>query len=254
MQKLIFPDEIRAAIEAEPVRPDIYYVPSGRILSPAAKDYLNRQRIRFDSESRRPQNEARAQSTRYLNQNYVSRKREPEKPEPMTHGEGGKLVMKDDPLIAYRGKLDSAQAQVVFVQSLIAGENGCPNLLADLDDVLTTMREVMRAEVTGEPLRKETILGLTHAELRAQSHDPEGTFHVPMMYLPNYELGTAYAGLNLLRTTVREAEVMAVHAFRDGTTVTRPDLIETLNRLSSAMHILMCRYQAGWYTRPSDKR
>lgn len=261
--KLISLEEIKAVIEAEPVRPDIYYVPDGRLLSPAAKDYLNTQCIRFDNESRRPLNEQRAASTRYLNQNYVSRSRmsfhvspapaaaKAKKPEAMTHLQsGGDLVMKDDPVIRYRGKLDSATAQVVFVQSLIAAADGCPHLLADLDDVLGVMRELMRAEVLGEPVQKDTILGLTHEELRAQSHDPERYYHVPPMKLPGYDMGTAYAGLNLLRTTVREAEVLAVHAFKDGTRVKRPDLVETLNRLSSALHILMCRYQAGYYTKP----
>lgn len=287
--KLISLDEIKAILAAEPVRPDIYYVPTGRLLSPAAKDYLNTQCIRFDNESRRPKNEQRAASNRYLNGNYSSRSAGrgasiggnrgdlttgsplqngertnrqklrfygyrtgtpyAEKPEAMTHIEGNRLVMKDDPVIQYRGKLDEVQAQVVFVQSLIAAENGCPHLLSDLDDILATLRELMRAEVTGETVRKDTILGLSHAELRAQSHDPEKYFHVQSMTLPSYQMGTAYAGLNLLRTSVREAEVLAVRAFKQGTAVTRPDLIETLNRLSSAMHILMCRYQAGRYAK-----
>ena len=299
--KLISLDEIRAVIEAEPVRPDIFYVPEGRLLSPAAKDYLNTMCIRFDNESRRPKNEQRAESTRYLNQNYISRSNttgQPvvggnrgdlttgsgvttdnafgvtvarteapaklrfygyrthtpygQKPEAMTHIEGNKLVMKDDPVIMYRGKLDTAQAQVVFVQSLIAAADGCPHLLADLDDILATLRDLMRAEVLNEPVSKTTILGLTHEELRAQSHDPEKYFGVPPMQLPSYEMGTAFAGLNLLRTTIREAEVLAVHAFKQGTSVKRNDLVEQLNRLSSAVHILMCRYLAGRYTKPQN--
>ena len=282
--KLISLDEIRSVIEAEAVRPDIYYVPEGRLLSPAAKDYLNTQCIRFDNESRRPKNEQRAESTRYLNQNYISRSNTAghpvvggnrgdlatgsgiqklrfygyrtgtpyrQKPEAMTHIEGNKLVMKDDPVIMYRGKLDTAQAQVVFVQSLIAAADGCPHLLSDLDDILATLRDLMRAEVLNEPVGKPTILGLTHEELRAQSHDPEKYFGVPPMQLPSYESGTAYAGLNLIRTTIREAEVLAVHAFKQGTSVKRNDLVEQLNRLSSAVHILMCRYQAGRYTKPT---
>lgn len=283
--KLISLEEIRATIESETTRPDIYYVPEGRLLSPAAKDYLNTQCIRFDNESRRPKNEQRAESTRYLNQNYISRSNtagQPvvggnrgdlttgsgiqklrfygyrthtpyrEKPEAMTHIEGNKLVMKDDPVIQYRGKLDTAQAQVVFVQSLIAAGDGCPHLLSDLDDILATLRDLMRAEVLNEPVGKTTILGLTHEELRAQSHDPEKYFGVPPMQLPSYEMGTAFAGLNLLRTTIREAEVLAVHAFKQGTSVKRNDLVEQLNRLSSAVHILMCRYEAGRYTKPQN--
>lgn len=283
--KLISLEEIQSVIEAEDKRPDIFYVPEGRLLSPAAKDYLNQNCIRFDSERRRLKNEARAESPRYLNRNYTSRNRESvvggnhgnlgharpnaaeaptkmrfygyrtgtpyrEKPEAMTHVSGDKLVMKDDPVIQYRGKLDAAQAQVVFVQSLIAAGDGCPHLLSALDDILDTLRDLMRAEVLNEPLGKTRILGLSHEELRAQSHDPEKYFQVKPMGLPSYRQGTAFAGLNLIRTTIREAEVLAVRAFRQGTEVTRNDLIEQLNRLSSAMHILMCRYEAGYYTKP----
>lgn len=267
--KLISQEELMELLKG--TRPDIFYVPEGRLLSPAAKDYLNANCIRFDNESRRARNEQREQSTKYLSQNYVSRGGRTTgsklkfysgtggkpaggnlaggKPEPMTHVHGNQLVMKDDPVIQYRGKLDSAQAQVVFVQSLIAADQGCPHLLADLEDVLSTMRELMRAEVTGTPVQKDTILGLTYPELRAQSHDPETYFHIPAMQLPSYQFGSAFAGLNLLRTTVREAEVLAVKAFKQGNTTSRPDLIETLNRLSSALHVLMCRYQAGYYTK-----
>ena len=67
------------------------------------------------------------------------------------------------------------------------------------------------------------------------------------MQFPSYDKGTAFAGLNLIRTTVREAEVLAVHAFRKGGAVERTDITEMLNRLSSACHILMCRYLSGYY-------
>ena len=50
-----------------------------------------------------------------------------------------------------------------------------------------------------------------------------------------------------LRTAVRETEVAAAEAFHDGAKYTRGDIIEELNRMSSAMHIMMCRYLAGQY-------
>ena len=56
-----------------------------------------------------------------------------------------------------------------------------------------------------------------------------------------------FALLNQLRTAVRETEVAAAEAFHDGAKYTRGDIIEELNRMSSAMHIMMCRYLAGQY-------
>ena len=56
-----------------------------------------------------------------------------------------------------------------------------------------------------------------------------------------------FALLNQLRTTVRETEVAAAEAFHNGAKYTRGDIIEELNRMSSALHIMMCRYLAGQY-------
>ena len=277
--KLISREEIIEIIGKE--RPEIYYIPEGRVLSPSAKDYLNEQCIRFDGANRRSFNEKNEQSNRYLHHNYTSRNGSApaggnhgdlsyskndlapssrirsygfqkscftqKKPEEMTSVSGEKLVFKDEPVIQYRGKLDSAQAQTVFVQSVLAEKNCCKNLLDDLNDLLETMRELMRAEVLGEPVRKVDMLGLNSEEIRAQSHDPEKYFGVKKMVLPSYENGIAYSGLNLIRTTVREAEVLAVHAFKQNGSVNRKDIIETLNRLSGACHILMCRCLAGYY-------
>ena len=53
--------------------------------------------------------------------------------------------------------------------------------------------------------------------------------------------------LNQLRAAVRETEVAATEAFRVGNKYTRKDSSEELNRLSSAIHIMMCMYLAGQY-------
>ena len=53
--------------------------------------------------------------------------------------------------------------------------------------------------------------------------------------------------LNQIRSAVRETEVAATMAFREGTKYTRQDIIQELNRLSSAMHIMMCMYLGGEY-------
>ena len=55
--------------------------------------------------------------------------------------------------------------------------------------------------------------------------------------------------LNQLRTQVRETEVAANQVFRDGKKCTNLPIVEELNRMSSAMHIMMCMYLAGMYTK-----
>ena len=49
--KLITEEEIKSVIEQE--HPDVYYIPEGRVLSPAARDCLNRALVRIDVEKNR---------------------------------------------------------------------------------------------------------------------------------------------------------------------------------------------------------
>ena len=74
-------------------------------------------------------------------------------------------------------------------------------------------------------------------------------YHIKQMVLPDYTLGKSYALLNQLRAAVRETEVAAAAAFHVGKEYLRQDIIEELNRMSSAMHIIMCKYLAGEYGR-----
>ena len=66
-------------------------------------------------------------------------------------------------------------------------------------------------------------------------------------------MGRDYALLNQIRAAIRETEVAAAGAFLSGSKCTRPDIMEELNRLSSALHIMMCMYLAGMY-RKEDGR
>ena len=113
--------------------------------------------------------------------------------------------------------------------------------------ILKILREMMRCDVLEEPFRREFLIGLSHKELREHSHNPMKYYNVKQMVLPDYTLGRAYALLNQLRAAVRETEVAAAAAFHEGKTYTREDIIEELNRMSSAMHIVMCKYLAGEY-------
>ena len=231
--RLITEEEIMRTVAME--HPQIFYIPEGRVLSPAARDYLNRQLIRIDVEKNREKNVAEAVRTA-----------PEEKPEHMTHLAPGTLVVKDDPRILYRGKLDSLQAQIVLAQCRIIG-SGKRGIMEDLEDVLTCVRELMPCEVRNEPCTRERIIGLTFAEIREQSHHPQQFFGTKPMMLPSYLMGESFALLNELRASVREAELAAVAAFRTETGIERTDIITVLNRLSGALHIMMCREVSGYY-------
>lgn len=226
--KLISEEEIKRTIEAE--KPKIYYIPEGRILSPAAKDYLNSHLIRIDVEKNRKCNE-----------------QQKEKPEFMTHVYGQKLVMKDDPVIRYRGRMDRFQTEIIFAQCMIQNGGRYPAMIEDLEEILSVVRELIRCEVMNEPFVRDTIIGLTAEGLREHSHDPMKFYHVHPMTPSHHSMGLEHALLDMLRAGIREAETMAVVAFREGDDVRRKDIIRALNRLSSALHIMMCKCLSGDY-------
>ena len=276
--------------ELRNTQPEVYVVPEGKILTPAAREYLQQRKIAFEIEGSRhivkaarvvatdvpPETEVEVPETvqdtdakistvespaesvkpagapqplpskpKYVD--YDSRAYYYEKPEQMTQLFGNELVPKDHPRILFRGKLDSLQALVVFAQAMIANGSDSVSLIDDLGDILRALREIMRCDVLDEELKASRIIGLTHAELRERSHDPMKFYNIKQMVLPDYTMGAEYALLNQIRTAVRETEVAACIAFHEGKKYVRTDIIEELNRLSSAMHIMMCKHLAGDY-------
>lgn len=249
-------------IELRNSQPAVYYVPAGSMLTPAAREYLQQRKIKIAKEGEAAEADGpKIVATDVPPMPQITLQPQPappkfvdhetgafymSKPEHMTHLYGNTLVNKNHPRILFRGKLDSLQALVVLDQVLFM-ENGSEKLVADLDDILGILREIMRCDVLDEAYRGDKIIGLTHAELRERSHDPQKFYNIKQMVLPDHTMGREYALLNQLRTAVRETEVAAAEAFRSGNQFTRGDIIEELNRLSSALHIMMCMYLAGQY-------
>ena len=277
-------------------QPEVYVIPQGKILTPAAREYLQQRKIRIEKEGgytythqlkapvqkteepeeKEAQTPPEPKKTEPKNRPHVVATEVPqpeeveipvqitvpkpkyvdyetnayyyEKPEHMTQLFGNKLVCKDHPRILFRGKLDALQADVVLAQAMIQAAQGSQSLIKDLADILKDLREMMKCEVLDEEMAETTVIGLTHEELRAQSHNPMKYYNIKQMVLPDYTMGTEYAWLNKLRTAIRETEVAACQAFHSGKTYIRKDIIEELNRLSSALHIMMCRHLAGWYS------
>lgn len=169
------------------------------------------------------------------------------KPEHMTQLTGNRLVPKNHLRIVFRGKLDSLQALIILNQTLIARNPRRTKLLEDLEDILKILQNIMRCDVLDEPFTIERIIGLTHAELREHSHNPMKFYNIRQMIMPHYTMGEEYAILNQIRTAIRECEISAVNAYQVGNDFTHQDILEEFNRLSSALHIMMCKHLAGEY-------
>ncbi|WP_206459834.1 ATP-binding protein [Anaerovorax sp. IOR16] len=236
--------------------PEIYYIPEGKILSPAGREYLQQRKIKIAPKGAEPkQNEksvsgSMKQTPEPLKPNYVDFESGAyyiDKPEHMCQLYDNVLVVKNHARIYFRGKLDSIQSQIVLDQAMLAESGAAQNLLKDLDGILSVLQEIMRCDVLNEGFYNDTIIGLSHKELRDQSHNPMKYFKIKQMVLPSYQMGSRYAILNRLRSSIREVEVAAAMAFMENRKCSRTDIIEALNRLSSALHIMMCRYLAGIY-------
>lgn len=167
------------------------------------------------------------------------------KPPRMTHLRGNQLVPKTDKRILLRGRLDSLQGDILLWQS-IAAQQGYAALAEDLGQLLAAARDLLAAEVCGRPARPLSIAGMDQEELHYASHHPEEYFGLAHG-LPDHRNGLLAAGLNQLRTRIREVELTAEQVFELGSE--HDDIIQTLNRLSSGAYVLYCSLLAGKYQR-----
>ena len=206
----------------------VYYLGKGDQLTSTARDYLRRERIEI-----LPGSQARPERYRLLSGGYAE-----EKPEHMTHLNGEVLVPKTHPRIRFRGKMDTLEAELILCQLVPGAPEGA------LGEILDLSRKILRCDVLEEPLRQDTLCGLTQAEQRERSHMPQDYYGQPH-FMPQASDGSVIAGLNRARCFAREAELAAVEAFsnRDGNLI-REDIPKALNRMSSMLYLLMIQEKA----------
>ena len=143
-------------------------------------------------------------------------------------------VPKSHARIELRGRLDSLNAQIVFLQALSQNHE----YISDLEDIRQIVRTLQMCEASGEVFaEKFTLWGLSEDEIHSRSHNP-AKFYGRGHILPHHDMQRDSAGLNLLRTLVREAELSAWNAFADD----ELRVCHVLNRLSSALYILTYKY------------
>jgi ethanolamine utilization protein EutL len=173
------------------------------------------------------------------------------KPDHLTHLTSDEtLVRKTHPRIVARGKLDLLQSAVLDAQTAADAEDA-RTLVGELGEILELSRALLGAEVTGKPAPAVRLFGMGDDELRDATHHTQELYGVPFMY-PDVRQGPVIAKLGLARAVAREAEVAITAAFpadTGGATAppTRADLAHVLNRVSSALYLLACKYVAGRY-------
>ena len=172
-----------------------------------------------------------------------------EKPEHLTHlVDDQSLVEKTHPRLALRGKLDTLQQFLLDAQLAADGE-AARSLVGEVGEALELVRQIVGCEVLDRPLPPWRLGGLDAEELRRASHRTLELYGVPFMF-PAVNQGPVVAKLNLARAYSREAELALYAAFPEAEA--RPDLKLALNRLSSALYVMTCKYVGGRY--PGERR
>lgn len=203
----------------------VFYLDQADTLTPSARDYLRAEGIAI-----LPAQQARP--AEYVTENGAVFR---EKPEHYTHLRSNILVPKTHPVIAFRGAMDTLQAQLLLAQA------AAPRAMqSKIGQILSFARNILRWEVLQEPVQMGTLLGLTSEELRAHSHYPQKYYGIPH-FMPECSDGESILRLNLARCAARNAELAAAHAFGSE----RADLLQALNRMSSAIYILMIQQKAA---------
>lgn len=224
------------------------HVDKNTLVTQQAKDYIRDKRIKLVEDELPKENKDIHPPKQTGGAKYVTEdgKVLTEKPEHMTHIHGNTLVVKNHPVIALRGKLDSLEAAIIQVQYL-ADKKGQSQIVKDLDEILSYCRSLLACEVTGKPLPQVTLLGYDEEMQRDVSHHPQKYFVIGHL-LPDYKMDELCIRFNLLRTQSREVELAAINAFvSDDGEVKRKDILQGLNRLSSVFYIMMLRSAAKKY-------
>ena len=161
------------------------------------------------------------------------------KPEYMTSLSGNVLVSKTHGRIAFRGLVDTLQAEVIEAQ-VLASSLGEAEICSNLGEILIYLRSLMAAEVKEIPLTPPFLFGMDAEEIHRKSHEVfiSGAEGNPVLL--DYTHGPMAARLNYLRAKTREVELLSVKVFGPQE---REDIILALNRLSSALWLLTCQRQ-----------
>ena len=207
----------------------VFYLAKGDQMTSDARDFLLRERIAILSPE-----QAKVEEFALLGGGVCR-----EKPEHMTHLDAQVLVAKTHPRIAFRGAIDTLEAELLLCQRISDA------LMYDcLQEALDLARRLIRCDVMNEQVPEQKLDGMDEVQLRERSHLPQ-KYYGQTHFMPCGKDSALLLQVNRARCAARSAELAAVHAFtdRDGC-ATRPDILQAMNRLSSYLYVLMIRLKS----------
>ena len=202
----------------------VFYLGKGHQLTSDARDWLTSEKIPVLSAEAAKPDGYRLQNGAVLEQ----------KPEHMTHLNGQYLVEKTHPRIAFRGGMDTLEAALLLAAAEAEG-----SIRTQLEEALSYTRYLLGQEVLEQSVVCKALGGMDEQQLRQRSHRPQDFYGKPH-FMPQPTDSKALLLVNFARCKAREAELLAVKAFRDTEGLpTRTDLLQALNRLSSFLYLIM---------------
>lgn len=207
----------------------VFYLGKGDQLTSDARDFLSRERIEI-----LPAEQAKQEIYRLLGGGYVT-----EKPEHMTHLNAQVLVPKTHPRIAFRGAMDTLEAE------LLLSRQEAPAFDKQLGEILSLARKILRWDVLEEKAEDGPLCGMTMDEIRLRSHRPQDFYGQPH-FMPDAKDGRALLQVNRTRCAARTAELAAAAAFSDREgNPTRVDILRAMNRISSMLYLIMIQLKVS---------
>lgn len=223
-------ESVKAALRSQGGK-RVFWLFEGDRLTPSAKAWLEQEGIETVCRGQKP-----LQFQDLFGGCYT------QKPEELTHLSGQLLVPKTHRRIAFRGELDSLQAELLLAIHLCKEKDLQRRAL---EQMLALCRTLMRADVLDEPLKALSLGGMTEQELRDRSHYPQ-RYYDQGHFQPEGSDSFFLLLLNRLRTLIRRTELSCCRAFSDADgKLQRRDLVQALNRLSSYCYLLMIEEKAG---------
>lgn len=222
-----------------------FYLEEGTRLTPSAREFLVDKGIEIKIGSKKliskdvekVVEEPKAKYIGLYGEKYL------EKPEYMTQLYGNILVNKSNSRIIFRGKIDSFLGKwLVLEKELIENKNS--KLNSDLESITSFIKKIQIAEILNKELKEITVLGDSLERIKEISHNPKKYFNQNHMFDISIKNSYVVLKLNEMRGLSRELELAGVEALLNENKL---DILTALNRLSSAIYVMMLKGESGEY-------
>lgn len=225
-------------------------IEKGTILTPSARQFLNEKGINIV-------NSKKIDSVK-VDEDIQIKIKEPkfkgikgefyfEKPENMTQLFGNTLVYKNNLRIKLRGQLDLLHGKWILFSKEIDGKKNS-KLNGDLKSIEDFIKTILVSEILETPLENLKIFNEDLDKIKEISHNPKKYFSLDHLFNITSDYDLLILKLNEIRGFARTVEIIAVETFyKENEEVKRLDLLTALNRLSSAIYIMMLKGVKGEY-------